>query len=52
MQYMRCRTTACRPADALAQVFDSDEFAVRMKRQRAKIAAIDSGFFRRELFVA
>jgi SAM-dependent methyltransferase len=39
-------------ADALAQVFGSDEFALRMNRQRATIAAIDSGFLRRELFVA
>ena len=39
-------------ADALAQVFGSDEFAERMKRQQATIAAIDSGFLRRELFVA
>jgi len=39
-------------ADALSQVFGSDEFADRMKRQQAAIAAIDSGLVRRELFVA
>jgi len=39
-------------ADALTQVFGSDEFNERMKRQQATIAAIDSGFLRRELFVA
>ena len=39
-------------ADALAQVFGPDEFAERMKRQQAAIAAIDSGLLRRELFVA
>jgi len=39
-------------ADALARVFGSDEFAERMKRQQAAIAAIASGFLRRELFVA
>ncbi len=39
-------------ADALAQVFGSDDFTARMKRQQAAIAAIDSGYLRRELFVA
>ena len=39
-------------ADALAQVFGPDEFTERVKRQQAAIAAIDSGFLRRELFVA
>jgi len=39
-------------ADALAQVFGSDEFTERVNRQQATIAAIDSGFLRRELFVA
>jgi SAM-dependent methyltransferase len=39
-------------ANALAQVFGSDEFTQRVKRQQAAIAAIDSGFLRRELFVA
>ena len=39
-------------ADALGRVFGSDEFTERMKRQQAAIAAIDSGFLRRELFVA
>ena len=39
-------------ADALAQVFGSGEFAERMKRQQATIAALDSGLLRRELFVA
>lgn len=39
-------------ADALAQVFGPDEFTERVKRQQATIAAIDSGFLRRELFVA
>jgi hypothetical protein len=38
-------------ADALAQVFGSDEFAGRMERQQATVAAIDSGLLRRELFV-
>ena len=39
-------------AGALAQVFGSDEFTERMKRQQAAIAAIDSGYMRRELFLA
>jgi SAM-dependent methyltransferase len=39
-------------ADALAQVFGSDAFTQRMKRQQAAVAAIDSGYLRRELFVA
>jgi len=39
-------------ADALARVFGPGEFAARMKRQQAAIAAIDAGFLRRELFVA
>ena len=39
-------------ADALAQVYGSDEFTERMKRQQAAIAAIDSGYVRRELFLA
>jgi SAM-dependent methyltransferase len=39
-------------ADALAQVFGSDAFTQRMTRQQDAIAAIDSGFLRRELFVA
>jgi SAM-dependent methyltransferase len=39
-------------ADALTRVFGSDEFAQRMTRQQAAIAAIDSGYLRRELFVA
>jgi SAM-dependent methyltransferase len=39
-------------ADALAEVFGPDEFTERVKRQQAAIAAIDSGFLRRELFVA
>jgi hypothetical protein len=39
-------------ADALAQVFGSDEFTERMKRKQATIAAIDAGFLRREQFVA
>jgi ubiquinone/menaquinone biosynthesis C-methylase UbiE len=39
-------------ANALAQVFGSDEFTERMKRQQAIIAAIDAGFLRREQFVA
>lgn len=38
--------------DALTKVFGSDEFAERLKRQRAAITAIDAGFLRRELFVA
>ena len=38
-------------ADALAKVFGSDEFTQRVKRQLAAIAAIDSGYLRRELFV-
>ena len=39
-------------ADALAQVFGADEFSERLKRQQAATAAIDSGYVRRELFVA
>jgi ubiquinone/menaquinone biosynthesis C-methylase UbiE len=39
-------------ADALAQAIGLDEFAERMKRQEAAIAAIDAGYLRRELFVA
>ena len=39
-------------ADALAQVYGPDEFNERMKRQKAAVSAIDSGFLRRELFVA
>jgi SAM-dependent methyltransferase len=39
-------------ADALAQVFGSDEFTQRINRQQAAVAAIDSGYLRRELFVA
>jgi hypothetical protein len=39
-------------ADALAQVFGSGEFTERMKRQQAATAAIDSGYVRRELFLA
>ena len=39
-------------SEALAQVYGSDEFSARMTRQQAAIAAIDSGFLRRELFVA
>jgi len=39
-------------ADAPAQVFGPDEFNKRMKRQPARIAAIDSGVLRRELFFA
>jgi hypothetical protein len=53
LQYMRAELDGMQArAGALAQVFGSDEFAERMKRQQATIAAIDSGFLRRELFVA
>jgi ubiquinone/menaquinone biosynthesis C-methylase UbiE len=52
-QYMRAELDGMQArSDALARVFGSDEFAERMKRQQATIAAIDSGFLRRELFVA
>jgi SAM-dependent methyltransferase len=39
-------------ADALAQVFGSDEFTQRVKRQQAATAAIDSSYVLRELCVA
>jgi hypothetical protein len=39
-------------ADALAEVLGSDEFAERIRRRQATIAAVDAGFLRRELFVA
>ena len=53
LQYMRAELDGMQArAGALAEVFGSDEFTERMKRQQATIAAIDSGFLRRELFVA
>ena len=53
LRYMRTELDGMKArADALAQVFGSDEFTQRMKRQQATIAAIDAGFLRRELFVA
>lgn len=53
LQCMRIELDGMRArADALAQVFGSDEFAERMKRQQGTIAALDSRFLRRELFVA
>ena len=53
LQYMRTELEGMQArADALAQIFGSDEFTERMKRQQATIAAIDAGFLRRELFVA
>ena len=39
-------------ADALAVALGSDEFAERMRRRQATIAAVDTGLLRRELFVA
>ena len=39
-------------ADALAAVYGPDEFAERVQRQQGAVAAIDSRFLRRELFVA
>jgi hypothetical protein len=39
-------------ADALAEVFGSDELTERMKRRQATIAAVDAGLLKRELFVA
>jgi ubiquinone/menaquinone biosynthesis C-methylase UbiE len=38
-------------AEALTEVFGSDELAERMKRRQATIAAVDAGLLRRELFV-
>jgi ubiquinone/menaquinone biosynthesis C-methylase UbiE len=38
-------------AEALAEVFGSDELTERMKRRQATIAAVDAGLLRRELFV-
>ena len=53
LQFMRIELDGMQArAGALTQVFGSDEFAERMKRQQATIAAIDAGFLRRELFVA
>jgi ubiquinone/menaquinone biosynthesis C-methylase UbiE len=53
LQFMRAELDGMRArADALAKVFGPTEFTERMKRQQAGIAAIDSGFLRRELFVA
>jgi SAM-dependent methyltransferase len=39
-------------ADALTDLFGSDEFADRIKRQEAMIDAVGAGLLRRELFVA
>lgn len=39
-------------AKAFTEFYGSDEFAERIKRQKAMIAAVDAGFLRRELFVA
>ena len=39
-------------ANAFTELYGSDEFAERIKRQEAMIAAVDAGFLRRELFVA
>jgi len=53
LRYMRTELDGMQArADALAQVYGSDEFTERVNRQQATIAAIDSGFLRRELFVA
>ncbi len=52
-QFMRAELEGMKArADALARVFGPDEFSARLTRQQAGIAAIDSGFLRRELFVA
>jgi SAM-dependent methyltransferase len=39
-------------ADALVEVFGSDEFTERMKRRQVTITAVGVGLLRRELFVA
>ena len=39
-------------ADALVEVFGSDEFTERMKRRQVTITAVGAGLLRRELFVA
>ena len=39
-------------ADALAEVLGTDEFAQSLTRARARIAAVDAGLLKRELFVA
>ena len=53
LQFMRAEFEGMKArADALARVFGPDEFSARLTRQQAGIAAIDSGFLRRELFVA
>ena len=53
LQFMRAELEGMKArADALARVFGRDEFSARLTRQQAGIAAIDSGFLRRELFVA
>jgi SAM-dependent methyltransferase len=53
LQSMRTELEGMRArADALADVFGSDEFTERMKRRQVTIAAVDAGLLRRELFVA
>jgi ubiquinone/menaquinone biosynthesis C-methylase UbiE len=39
-------------ADALTDLFGSDDFTERIKRQETMLAAVAAGFLRRELFVA
>jgi SAM-dependent methyltransferase len=53
LQSMRAELDGmCARAGELAQVFGPDDFDQRLKRQEAQTAAIDSGFVRREIFVA
>jgi O-methyltransferase StaMB len=53
LQYVRAELEGMQArADALTDLFGSDEFAERIKRQEAMIKAVDAGFLRRELFVA
>jgi ubiquinone/menaquinone biosynthesis C-methylase UbiE len=52
LQYLRFELEGMQArTDALAKLFGSDEFAERMKRQKALIGAVEAGFLRRELFV-
>ncbi len=53
LQYVRAELEGMQArADALTDLFGSDEFTERVKRQQAMIAAVDAGFLLRELFVA
>jgi hypothetical protein len=53
LQYVRAELEGMQArSDALTDLFGSDEFAERVKRQEAMIKAVDAGFLRRELFFA